>query len=213
MLGKTHLTTGVAVSLLLVKPDTLPMLIVGGAAAAIGSVISDIDSDYSDARQKADMVLGFCLSLVVSIIAADAIWHFGIYESLRSVTTLWRMILGAGMFIVICAYGRSKPHRTFMHSVTALILLTANMEIFAPIMVAYFIPAFWTHLILDLLNRRRVRLFWPLKKGYSLRLCSSDGFINHLLFSAGCVGCAVAVLTSPAITGIIETATAMSGVK
>ncbi len=190
-------------SLLLTRPTSLPLLIAGAGTAAIGSVISDIDSGTSEAHQKSDIVIGVSLAAVVAVIVADTIWQVGIYERLRRDTNIWRMILGAAMFVAVCAFGRTRSHRSFMHSIMGLIALTACMDIFAPTMVQFFIPAFWTHIILDLFNRRRIKLFWPLKKGVCLKLCSSSGLVNKILFTVGSVGCVLAVLTSPAVLNMI----------
>ena len=43
MLGKTHFAVGMASALAILQPQTLPVLITGTAAAAVGGMISDID--------------------------------------------------------------------------------------------------------------------------------------------------------------------------
>ena len=57
MLGKTHMAVGVAASMLLFQPNTLPELIFGAGAAAIGSVISDIDCSSSESSRRADKII------------------------------------------------------------------------------------------------------------------------------------------------------------
>lgn len=52
MLGKTHMAVGVAASLLLLQPRTLPELILGAGTAAVGSVISDIDCGSSESSRR-----------------------------------------------------------------------------------------------------------------------------------------------------------------
>ena len=57
MLGKTHMAVGVAASLLLLQPRTLPELILGAGAAAVGSVISDINCGTSESSRRADQII------------------------------------------------------------------------------------------------------------------------------------------------------------
>lgn len=43
MLGRTHFFIGTAAALAVLQPQTVPALVTGAGAAAIGSLISDID--------------------------------------------------------------------------------------------------------------------------------------------------------------------------
>jgi inner membrane protein len=49
----------------------------------------------------------------------------------------------------------------------------------------YFAIAFLTHLILDLTNKKKMKLFWPSKQGLSLGLFTAQGWINQILFGVG----------------------------
>ncbi len=40
---------------------------------------------------------------------------------------------------------------------------------------------YWSHLVIDLLNKEREQFFWPFKGGVAFYLVSSDGFVNALL--------------------------------
>ena len=53
MQGKTHLAVGSALALALLPPAGMHTLIIGTGAAALGSVVSDIDSGHSGAGQDA----------------------------------------------------------------------------------------------------------------------------------------------------------------
>ena len=62
--------------------------------------------------------------------------------------------------------------------------------------------AYASHLALDMLNYRRLQLIWPMKRGFSLKLCSSQGLINHLLLSAGMVCVVLELVTSIPARGL-----------
>ena len=47
-----------------------------------------------------------------------------------------------------------------------------------------------SHMLIDMLNYKNVRILYPLKFGISLDLCHADGLVSKALFHAG-----MAVLT------------------
>lgn len=57
MLGRTHFFVGTALSLAVMQPQSMASLVAGVGAAAIGSMISDIDSGTSQAHQEADKIM------------------------------------------------------------------------------------------------------------------------------------------------------------
>lgn len=185
MLGKTHMAAGVAVSLGLLHPKNMSELILGTGVAAIGAVISDIDIGTSDSHREADKIIAMAALAVTAMIAAECIWHVGIYRRLMSNSSMARIFVSSACFLILCDFGRGRPHRSFMHSIPAFALLTGCVTVFLPAAAPYFGIAFLSHLALDLLNRRGERLFYPWKKGFSLKLCSSKGLANYLLFRIG----------------------------
>jgi len=161
MLGRTHFFIGISAALAVMQPSSMPTLVAGAGAAAIGGMISDIDSGTSQAHREADKIMTAAMA-----------------------------------FIIICTYGSSQPHRSFMHSFLSLFMLTACIDVIYPDAAPYFAVAYASHLALDLLNYRRLRLIWPMKRGISLGFCSSQGLINHLLMSAGMVCVVLELVTS-----------------
>ena len=109
MLGKTHMAVGVAASMLLFQPNTLPELIFGAGAAAIGSVISDIDCSSSESSRRADKIIFAAETIVIGIAAVEAHWHIGLYQKLMSNSSVSRIILACAAFLAICAYGKKTP--------------------------------------------------------------------------------------------------------
>ena len=49
MLGRTHFFIGTAAALAVLQPQTVPALVAGAGAAAIGGLISDIDVHFTGA--------------------------------------------------------------------------------------------------------------------------------------------------------------------
>lgn len=196
MLGKTHFFVGMAAALAVYPPQTMPILVAGTAAAALGGVIPDIDSGTSEAHKDADKIIGVATAIVAAAVVADCIFHIGIYRRIRRDSNVYRVVMGGLFFLVICAFGKNKPHRSFMHSVLALLLLGACVNIVFPDVAKYFGIGFVSHLCIDLLNRRRVRLLWPFGRGFCLRLCSADGVVNRCMMTVAAAADIIFIMTS-----------------
>lgn len=52
MLGRTHFFIGISAALAVMQPSSMPTLVAGAGAAAIGGMISDIDSGTSQAHRR-----------------------------------------------------------------------------------------------------------------------------------------------------------------
>lgn len=187
MLGKTHMAVGITAGLAIMHPENIQELIAGTGALTIGSVISDIDVGTSESHKDADRIIALSCLAFIAVAAAEAVFHLGIYQRLMRNSSLLRVVAGIVAFLLICAFGKEQPHRSFMHSVLALFLLTGCTQIFFPLVAPYFAIAFMSHLIIDLLNRKNERLLYPLKHGFSLGICSSKGIVNRILFTVGSV--------------------------
>ena len=179
MLGRTHFFIGTAAALAVLQPQTVPALVAGAGAAAIGGLISDIDVGTSQAHRDADKIITATVAVAVLTILAEYKLNLGIYRRLTSDSSVLRLLTGTAAFLLICAYGKQQPHRSFMHSFAALALLS--------------------HLVLDFFNRKPEKLFWPWKKGFCLGFCSARGLVNRALLGCGMVSLAVVlVLSAPA---------------
>ena len=168
MLGRTHFFIGTAAALAVLQPQTVPVLVTGAGAAAIGSLISDIDVGTSQAHRDADKIITATVAVAALTILAEYKLNLGIYRRLTSDSNILRLLAGTAAFLLLCAYGKQQPHRSFMHSFAALALLTACVDIIYPDASAYFAVGFLSHLVLDVLNRKPEKLLWPWKKGFCL---------------------------------------------
>ena len=185
MLGKTHAVVGVTTALLVMQPKNMTELVAGTAGALIGSVISDIDVGTSGSHRDANKMIAIMVSAVVAVGVADHIWHIGIYSRMIQHTSLVRIWLSVQAFLTICAVGMKSRHRTFMHSFLAMILLTGCLWLFLPMTAGYFAVGFATHLLLDFFNKKGERIFFPAKKYFGIRILSSSGLVNDVVFGVG----------------------------
>ncbi len=203
MQGKTHLVIGVALSLAVMRPATMPALVSGAGAAALGSVISDIDAGQSGAGHDATKVVASIVIAGVLVLLADLYFHLGLYTRLLKRGRETDFMLPLLLFILFAAVGMLTRHRSFMHSLPAMILFTACIWFMQRAMTPYFAIAYASHLLLDLTNRRGMRLFFPSRKLVSMKLFASNGWMDRILLMAGVIALVLVVAHSAPMTGQI----------
>lgn len=189
MLAKTHAAVGEAAVLYMIHPTSVTGLVLGSCAALIGSLIPDIDAGTSQSRKTAETIITFLAALVGLTGIAEYFLHIGIQEMIQRESSLVRVFPSVLLFIVLCMFGMEQPHRSFMHSLLGCFLLNGCVTAFLPSLSPCFLTGYLSHLGIDILNRRGERLLYPLKKGFCLRVCDSDGLVNRLLFLAGGAVC------------------------
>lgn len=196
MLGKTHFSVGMAAGIAICRPQTMPMLIAGAGLAAFGGTICDIDVETSDAHEQVDRMLVVAVIMVAAVVVMDFIFRVGIYRRLMGNSNIARVIIGSLAFLVICAFGKEQPHRSFMHSFLALAMLSICVYIIFPDMTPYFMVGFMSHMFIDVFNRKREKFFWPVGKGFCLHWCSANGIVNKILFYVSTMAVVLFILTS-----------------
>lgn len=203
MQGKTHLVIGVALSLAVMRPSTMPALVGGAGIAALGSVISDIDAGQSGAGHDATKVVASIVIAGVLVLLADLYFHLGLYARFLRRGRETGFMLPLLLFILFAAIGMLTRHRSFMHSLPAMILFTACIWFMQRAMAPYFAIAYASHLLLDLTNRRGMRLFFPSRKLVSMKLFASNGWMDRILLMAGVIALVLVVAHSAPMTGQI----------
>lgn len=200
MTGKTHLASGMAVTLLVTQPATISESIMCLGVASIGSVISDIDVSTSKSRKNFNKVIAIITVSFLFIFLAEMIFHVGILKTLSNNSNFMRVAVGFMAMISICLFGKGCPHRSFMHSALGLFLMTVSAYIILPQTALFMGISIVSHILLDLFNKKRIQILYPLKKPkISLNLCKAGGWADHLIFAA-----ATFVLTAEIILKIIS---------
>ncbi len=180
MISKTHLTTGIATALILTQPSTpqgLAAAIIGGA---LGGALPDIDIIRN--KTSIDSVITQSVAAVIAVAAvfADYYFSFGILSYLQNHPG--SAVTGLVMYGVLMVIGFYAPHRGFTHSLLGLFLFSSAIGIVYPSISAAYVAGYVSHLALDLLNKKPVQLFFPLKKGICLKLCYSNREANDAIF-------------------------------
>ena len=139
----------------------------------------------------------------VLVLLADLYFHLGLYARFLRRGRETGFMLPLLLFILFAAIGMLTRHRSFMHSLPAMILFTACIWFMQRAMAPYFAIAYASHLLLDLTNRRGMRLFFPSRKLVSMKLFASNGWMDRILLMAGVIALVLVVAHSAPMTGQI----------
>ncbi len=182
MTKDTHLASGLAVSVALIRPTSFKSLAICLASAAIGSLISDIDITTSKSRKDLNIIILVSVISIALCTLVEAVFHIGILSLLESETNITRILLGLGFILFICCFGINTPHRTFMHSLLCVIALCGMLWIIFPAMVLPFGIGMISHICLDFLNTKKVQVLWPLKKPrIAFKICRSESKMSRVI--------------------------------
>lgn len=193
MMGKTHITVGIASAVLLTQPTTLGGCLVAIIGGSTGGIICDIEVHSNrycrDALYARYMVAG----LVAAALLADSVIRGPATDYFRhSNPTV--VLMGAGLLAGVSFFGRLQKHRTFTHSLLALVLLTIGVGMLCLPLAPPFAIGFVSHVALDLMNKKPVQLLYPSKAGnVCLRWCYADGIANKVFLALGTLGIAFAL--------------------
>lgn len=185
MMSKTHFAVGLATSLAIIQPETFNECAVAVIGGTVGGVLADndiLDNDY-----QADALTGQLLALAATVLALvlDFFLGFGICQSVIEKPML--PIIGGVGFVILYIVGFCSDHRTFTHSFLAMILYTiAAAFIYTP--VAYALgAAYLSHLLLDILNKKKIPVLYPLEFGICLKMCYANKTANKVFMYIGFV--------------------------
>ncbi len=180
MLGKTHVSVGITTALLATCPSSVSGVIGAVAGGAIGGWICDID--VRESPEEEGGISGFIIMAVVVGLAmgTDYLLGNGICEYMVQSWTLYKLLAAFG-FVAGCFYGVSSSHRTFMHSLVGWVFFSLLVYVVCKPLMCPFAVGYMMHLLLDLLNKRGLQLFFPLNTRISLGVCSSDGQVNRIV--------------------------------
>lgn len=156
MKGETHTTIGIAVATSLMVSGIVEPAIFPVAAAAVGSLLPDIDHDKASINVRLGINKGAYI-----ILAAVLIYYI-------------RTPMAYTSAAVLVLVGLSR-HRAITHSLLAMVILylitmKLQMEIRTGLLIGY-----GAHLVADFFTKKGIEILYPSKKNYKAPLTISTG--------------------------------------
>jgi inner membrane protein len=193
MMAKAHISVGMAAAFTVMSPGSIPEALPVITGASLGCLICDLDCENKTERSDSSRWRIVMALVAAAALAEDYLLDAGMWRSLaQSGSYLW--FAGIVGMMVICTFASVSKHRGFSHSLSAFALETLCIWLTFPSAAVPFAAAFASHLVLDLVNKRPVRLFYPAKKGVCLGWFYADRLADRICATLGCVWLAAAVL-------------------
>ena len=198
MTGKTHVIVGAAAGLVaasalapgLASPAGLACAAAGGA---LGGMLPDLDVRNTARPLQERLARGGCAALLVAGLAMEAAAGWPLARRAAE-AGLEVVAAGAIALLALCCAARLSTHRGFSHSLLALAGFAAATWLVCPPLAPCVAAGMASHLALDALGRRPVRLAWPARRGVCLGLCKTDGVVEACCLVAGLAVAVYAVL-------------------
>jgi len=193
MLAKAHIAVGMAAAFSIRRPETAAEALPVITGGALGCLICDLDCENrSEKSESSRWRLIMAVTAAVALIE-DHLLGAGMWKSLgHGSSYLW--FAGMAAFVIICIFADGSGHRGFSHSLLAMALETLCIWLIFPSAAVPFAIAFASHVLLDMMNKRSVRLFYPAKKGICLGWFYADRLANKAFAAAGTLWLIAAVI-------------------
>ncbi len=186
MQGKTHVAVGITLGVIFANPANLFELAATVGTSYFGSIVSDLDVDSNRDSKATYLCRKTLIPVIIGAVAitfvAELITKGMVTNYITSHESLYAAIIAFFLFIALCRFGATQKHRTFLHSIPGGILLSACAYFIWPYLLFPFAIGYVSHVALDLLNYKKVSLFYPSHIGKCcLRICEGSGKTDNAL--------------------------------
>ena len=179
MKGNTHIAAGAAAALLVTMPASRSACFAALIGGAVGGALPDIDTLDHDRGHDALIAQLIPIGLTALLLAADALTGSGLCQRIFG-RGLSLLVPGALVYAALWLIGFRSAHRTFTHSILAVLLFTGAVTLISDRLALPFAAGMLSHILLDLTNKKKARIFYPLRFSWCLGLCRSDGIADRL---------------------------------
>ena len=164
MMGRTHITVGIASALLVGQPSDFAGCLTAIIGGSVGGVICDIEVRSNPRCRDALHARLIVLAIVTVALLVEA----GIGGPLsRAIFYGNHIVLGVGAAVaaLTAVYSRFwSTHRGFSHSLLALALFSGGLMAILPSLALAFGLGFASHVLLDLMNKKPIQLLYPSRR-------------------------------------------------
>ncbi len=193
MLAKAHIAVGMAAAFTIVRPETVAEALPVITGGALGCLICDLDCENKSEKSDSSHWRFVMAIVAAAALIEDHLLDAGMWRSLgQNGQYLW--FAGLAGFVITCVFAGGSGHRGFSHSLLAMALETACLWLIFPAVAAPFAIAFASHVLLDMTNKRSVRLFYPAKKGINFGWFYADKLANKVFTACGAVWLIAAII-------------------
>lgn len=182
MTGKTHMAVGVGAATIMLPSNDIKSILGGTALAVVGSLIVDIDTHKSKGFTFLKNLFGCTIILAILGLIVKNKFNINIFNYITQNKELTKIFPALVILLILIVLGAKSPHRSFTHSIIGFILFTIPIYMMTGELFKWFAIGYVTHILTDILNKKEIKILYPIKKGITLGLCSADGTVDKFLF-------------------------------
>lgn len=183
MTYKAHATIATGMATMLMHSNDIKYMIGGSILAIAGALIVDIDSANSKASSYFRTMLSYGVVIVVLNIILKLYIGIDIFNNVLQNNEIKHLVIPVALLLILLVIGSRTKHRKVVHSFLFLVIYTIPIYMLVGPLYVWFSVGYLTHILVDLLNEKEERLFFPLKKGFCFGLCKSNGIVDFSLFA------------------------------
>ena len=186
MMSRTHIFVGTMTAMAVMKPQSAQECVTALIGGLVGGIICDVDLKIGRAS-RIKQTAGISGVLLAAGLILNWVLQTG---SFRCVCGDAHPTFAPGLFCfsLLVVWGMKQPHRGGMHSLLVVALLGGCVWMMCVAMAVPFGVAVLSHIALDMLNHKPLRLLYPLSAGWCLGVGRVDGRMNRWLCHMGILG-------------------------
>lgn len=187
MTGKTHMAIGAGAATIMLPSNDIKIILGGTALSIVGSLIVDVDTPKSKAATFLKNLFGFTIIFIILGLIIKERFNINIFNYITQNKRFIQIIPALCILLILIVLGLKSQHRSFTHSIIGFILFTIPIYMMTGELYKWFVIGYIAHILADVLNKKEIKVLFPLKKGIALNLCSADGIVDKLLFTASII--------------------------
>jgi len=184
MMGKTHIAIGIATSMIVFHPTDAQSCIIAVTGGALGGTVADVDILKNDYKHDAFIAQTLAIVIAAVSLSIDYILNLGVCNFIIS-RNLIISIVGFIAYMILYVIGFISTHRTITHSLLSLILFSIAIRLSCPMLTPAYVVGYLSHLFLDIMNKKKVPVFYPKGKGFCFNWCYANKWANTFFMWAG----------------------------
>lgn len=181
MRGKTHAVVGVATALFVTQVSGIDNIGIAVTAGMIGGLFPDVDCKNSNGSKilkavvAGTAVIGLVTAALSNLISGISLEEFVSYKP----------FIGFIGLLVLAIVGTRQSHRMFTHSIEFIAATGFFAFMFGNTFGVALVAGEISHVILDLFNKKDVKLSILFNVKACFNLCKSDGAFSNFLTALG----------------------------
>ena len=196
--GKTHALVGAATAVVLTQPMNLADILFASSVGALGGLYCDVDIDNSIGSKilhEVLLVVSFGIAIIAGLVLTNNLPQM---DFILNDHGLRRRLLVIACLIILATLGSNTPHRMVTHSLEFILLTSTVSILISNSFAVLFLFGQLSHVVLDVLNKKPVKLSLLAGLNLCFGVCKSSGKLSNLFAIL-----AVAILVGyPGLVGV-----------